>query len=224
MHQSSRPVMAWLLAAVALMAPPCLAAESNSPPAEDQGWVDLFDGKTLGGWKVTEENPDTFLVEQGAIKAAGGRAHLFYQPAGAPAPQFRNFELKMDVRTTSGSNSGIYFHTEYQPTGWPDKGYEAQINSTHRDWRKTGSLYAIKDVREVLVPDAEWYQSHIIVNGKQITLRINGKTAVEFTEPTPPAPPENMQGRFLSDGTFALQAHDPRSVVYFRNIRLKPLE
>jgi hypothetical protein len=125
--------------------------------------------------------------------------------------------------TTPGSNSGIYFHTAYQESGWPSKGYEVQVNNTHTDWRRTGGLYAIQDVKEQLVKDNVWFTEEIIVQGKKVTIKVNGKTTVEYTEPDNAQRPNDMKGRLLSSGTFALQGHDPNSKVYFKNIQVKIL-
>jgi type 1 glutamine amidotransferase len=188
--------------------------------SETTGWINLFDGKTLNGWKASE-NKDTFSVRDGMIVVDGPRSHLFYVgPLGNA--DFKNFEFKADVMTKPGSNSGIYFHTEYQETGWPDKGYEVQVNNTHSDWRKTGGLYAVQDVREG-VNDNEWFTEHIIVQDKRIIIKVNGKTTVDWTEPEDWKPPEGMPGRKISNGTFALQGHDPKSVIYYKNIMFKPL-
>ena len=188
--------------------------------SETTGWINLFDGKTLNGWKASE-NKDTFSVRDGMIVVDGSRSHLFYVgPVGNA--DFKNFEFKADVMTKPGSNSGIYFHTEYQETGWPDKGYEVQVNNTHSDWRKTGGLYAIQDVREG-VNDNEWFTEHIIVQDKRIIIKVNGKTTVDWIEPEDWKPPEGMPVRKISNGTFALQGHDPKSVIYYKNIIFKPL-
>lgn len=184
-------------------------------------WISLFDGKTLNGWKVNE-NPGTFNVENGAIVAAGPRSHLFYNGA-VMNHNFKNFELKVSVMTTPGSNSGIYFHTEFQDDGWPEKGYEAQVNNSHSDWRRTGSLYFIKDNNESPVKDNEWFTEHIIVNGKHITIKINDKIVVEYLEPENVKRPAEIAGRLISKGTFALQGHDPDSKVYFKDIMVRPL-
>jgi hypothetical protein len=136
---------------------------------------------------------------------------------------FKNFELKADVMTTPGSNSGIYFHTEFQEKGWPNRGYEAQINNTQEDPRKTGSLYAIKDVLEAPAKDNEWFTEEITVKGKRIIIKVNGKMLVDYTEPEGVQRPANMAGRLLSSGTFALQGHDPKSKVSFKNIMVRPL-
>lgn len=185
------------------------------------GWISLFDGKSLAGWKVNE-NPESFKVENGAIVANGQRSHLFYDgPVGNH--NFKNFEFKAQVMTTPGSNSGIYFHTEFQKEGWPAKGYEVQVNNTQSDWRRTGGLYAIEDVKLAPAKDNEWFTQHIIVRGKKVTVKINGKTQVEYTEPDNPERPEGMEQRLLSSGTFALQGHDPDSKVFFKDIMVKVL-
>lgn len=188
--------------------------------SETAGWINLFDGRTLNGWKASE-NKDTFSVRDGMIVVDGPRSHLFYVgPVGNA--DFKNFEFKADVMTKPGSNSGIYFHTEYQQTGWPEKGYEVQVNNTHSDWRKTGGLYAVQDVREG-VNDNEWFTEHIIVQGKRIIIKVNGRTTVDWTEPEDWNPPEGMPGRKISNGTFALQGHDPKSVIYYKNVMFRPL-
>jgi len=136
---------------------------------------------------------------------------------------FKNFEFKADVLTKPHSNSGIYFHTAFQQGSWPEKGYEVQVNNSHTDWRRTGSLYGIQDVKEVIVPDDVWYTEYIKVEGKHIIIKINDKVVVDYTEPDNIQKPANGIGRFISSGTFALQGHDPGSTVYFKNIMVKPL-
>jgi hypothetical protein len=195
----------------------CIAAD-NHPPAD---WISLFDGKTLNSWKVGD-NAATFTIENGAIAANGNVAHLFYDgPVGNH--NFKNFEFKADVMTTPGSNSGIYFHTIYQEKGWPAKGYEVQVNNSQTDWRRTGSLYAIQDVREVYVKDNEWYTEYFKVDGKRVIVKLNDKTVVEYIEPDNVKRDTGSEGRVLSSGTFALQGHDPKSKVYFKNIMVKIL-
>jgi hypothetical protein len=188
---------------------------------QENSWISLFDGKSLAGW-TANENPATFTVENGAIVAHGPRSHLFYNGPVANH-NFKNFEFKAQVMTMPNANSGIYFHTEYQEEGWPVKGYEAQVNNTHSDWRKTGGLYAIDDVREAPAQDNVWFTQHIIVNGKRIVVMIDGKTVVDYTEPDNSERSEGMSQRLLSSGTFALQGHDPDSRVLFRDIMVKLL-
>jgi len=185
------------------------------------GWISLFDGKSLTGWKVGE-NASTFSIDNGAIMVAGPRAHIFYD-GKVGEHNFKNFEFKAQVMTTPGSNSGIYFHTQYQEDGWPAKGYEVQVNNSHTDWRRTGSLYSIQDVKDVFVEDNVWYTEHIIVQGKHITIKINDKTVVDYVEPEEVAAKVKDPGRKISSGTFALQGHDPKSKVYYKDIMVKPL-
>jgi hypothetical protein len=184
-------------------------------------WISLFDGKSLNNWKVGE-NASTFSVADGMIIVHGPTAHLFYN-GDVQQHNFKNFELKVDVLTKPGSNSGIYFHTAYQESSWPKKGYEVQVNNSHTDWRRTGSLYGIQDVKEVYVKDNEWYTEYIKVEGKRVIVKLNDKTVVDYTEPDNVQRPKGSEQRVLSSGTFALQGHDPNSKVYFKNIMVKPL-
>ena len=189
--------------------------------AKEEGWKTLFDGKSFNGWKASD-SLDSFQIEDGALVVNGPRAHLFYV-GDVGNHNFKDFEFKADVMTTPGSNSGIYFHTKYQPTGWPDWGYEVQVNHSHGDPVKTGSLYDIKDIRKSPVEDGKWFNHHIIVKGKRIVIKIDGKTVMDFTEPDGFRPPSNHPKRKIGSGTFAFQAHDPKSKVYFKNIQVKPL-
>jgi hypothetical protein len=188
---------------------------------QNNKWISLFDGKTLDGWKVGN-NASSFSIENGTIRVNGDVAHLYYD-GEVQQHNFRNFELKIDVMTTPGSNSGVYFHTQYQEGGWPKKGYEVQVNNSHTDWRRTGSLWAIQDIKETYVKDNEWFTMHIKVKGKRVTVAINDKQVVDYTEPENVQREEGMKERILSSGTFALQGHDPKSKVYYKNIKVKVL-
>ena len=193
-----------------------------TPEEKAAGWQLLFDGKSLNGWKASE-NQGSFVVHpNGLLIVYGKRSHLFYEGPVANH-DFKNFELSAEICALHGANSGVYIHTEYQQTGWPDKGYEIQVNNTHTDVKKGAGLYAIKDNLEAPAKDGEWYTMVVKVEGKHIQTFVNGKQIVDFTEPTPPAPPANMKGRMLSHGTFALQGHDPDSTVLYRNIKVRTL-
>ena len=127
--------------------------------------------------------------------------------------------------TFPNANSGIYFHTKYQEASWPAAGFECQVNNTYeKDPRKTASLYAVKDVKEPLVKDNEWFLYEIVVQGRKVEIKINGKTANTYEAAADYQPPKGMAGRVLGTGTFALQGHDKGSKVMFRNIAVKPLE
>ena len=93
-----------------------------------------------------------------------------------------------------------------------------QVNQTHGDPKKSSGLYAVQDVLEAPAQDEKWYTQEIIVQGKRIITKVDGKTLVDYVEPG------DVQGdRKLSSGTFAIQAHDPKSVVMVKNIKVKPL-
>ncbi len=191
---------------------------SNSAQAGEKGWKSLMDGKTFKGWKANE-NTGSWKIEDGSFVCNGERSHLFYVGDDKP---FKNFEFKCQVKTLPKSNAGIYFHTKYQETGWPKFGYEAQVNNTHGDPKKTGSLYAVKNVFEAPAKDNEWFDYYIKVDGKHILIVVNGKTCVDWTEPSDRKAGKDFT-RILDQGTFCLQAHDPISKVYFRNIQVKRL-
>ena len=134
------------------------------------GWISLFNGKDFTGWKVNE-NTGTFTIKDGAIVSHGDRSHCFLRGSGHNH-DFKDFELKVDVKTEPGSNGGIYFHTAYQDVGWPDKGFEVQVNNTHTDPIKSGSLYHVvdigTDVVSPIVKDNEWFTEDILVKGKTV--------------------------------------------------------
>jgi len=198
----------------------CGWAKDNN---KEEGWISLFDGKSLGGWQASE-NQGTFTVKDRQLVVNGARSHLFYT-GPLRRHNFRNFEFQADVMTTKGSNSGIYFHTEYQEKGWPSKGFECQVNSTHTDRKKTGGLYNVQDVMDnAPSQDGQWFHYYIKVEGKHVLIQIDGKTTVDWTEPEGWVPPKGMEGRKIGQGTIAIQGHDPKSLVYFKNIAIKPLD
>jgi hypothetical protein len=190
-------------------------------PKSSAEWISLFDGQTLDGWSASE-NKETFSVKDGEIVVHGKRSHLFYTGPVNDA-QFTNFEFSADVMTEPGSNSGIYVHTEYQETGWPKKGYECQVNQSHSDWKRTASIYDVVNVKESYVEDSQWYTEYIKVEGKHVQVRINGRLVVDYLEPDNVERPAEWPGRKLSSGTFALQGHDPNSIVHYKNIKVRPL-
>ena len=193
---------------------------------ERDGWVRLFDGVSLNGWKSSAP-ADSFDVVNGAIRAqaSSDQSHLFYTGPVAGA-DFRDFELLIDCLATPGSNGGIYFHSKHQDTGWPDHGYETQVNVTQRDPVKTGSLYNVVKLYETPAKDDEWWTQTITVKGKNIVVKINDKVTADYTEdPEALAKDRSIEsGRRIGEGTFALQAHDPGSTVLYRNIRVKRLD
>lgn len=198
-----------------------IGCSSTTKTHGKKGWISLFDGKSLNGWKASEK-PGTFSVEDGAIKVAGPRSHLFYE-GPVMNHDFKNFEFKALVMTRPGSNSGVYFHTAYQEKGFPDKGFEVQVNNSHTDWKRTAGLYDIKDTRKVYVKDNVWFTLYIKVEGKHVITKINNTLVTDWTQPDGFVPPKGHPGRIIDHGTFALQGHNPESVIFFKDIMVKPL-
>src|SRR5689334_6129883 len=123
-----------ILAALIMSLAPARAADS------EEGFTPIFDGKSFAGWKMSVDNTNTWKIEDGAFVTRGQTAHLFYV---GETNAYKNFDLKVDVMTEPGSNGGIYFHTAYQEKGFPRAGIECQVNVSHSDWIKTGSLYGL---------------------------------------------------------------------------------
>jgi hypothetical protein len=194
--------------------------------AEDD-WIPLFDGHSLAGWKASE-NKNSFKIVDGQIAADGPRSHLFYSGSVRNA-DFKNFELKAEVRARPGANSGIYFHTKFQEGGWPAKGFEVQINNTQKgraeyiERRKTGSLYGVRNVFKAFAEDDRWFQLRVLVQAKEGKVWLDDTLLVDYVEPDPPVTFSDLKVPVLDRGTFALQCHDPGSKVFFRNIRVRPL-
>jgi hypothetical protein len=189
----------WILLAAALS----LCAANKKPNKSD--WQPMFDGATLEGWKAND-HPESWTVKDGVIRGDGPASHLFYM-----REQCVNCEFKAEVRLNHGGNSGMYFRTAFGP-GFP-KGYEAQVDNTHRDPVRTGSLYNFVKVLEQLVPDDTWWTQHVIVEGNHIQIFVNDKKTVDFID---------EQNTYTS-GYLALQQHNAGSVVEFRNLMVKAL-
>jgi len=214
-----REILAMLLAA---------PAATRSWAQDSSEWFPLFDGESLNGWKPSEHE-GTFKVVDGLIVAHGERSHLFYTGPVEHA-DFRNFELEVEIKTMPGANSGVYFHTAFQSSGFPSAGFEVQVENNdpapltgYVERKKTGSLYGVRNVYKTFVQNGEWFRMSILVRGKQVQIRINDMLVVDYVEPDQPFQADPKFQRVLNHGTFALQGHDPGSTTYFRNIRVRPL-
>jgi hypothetical protein len=220
--------MARILRAFLFAAAPLVLAAFVQAPQPEAGFTSLFNGKDFSGWRIA--NPASFKIENGAIVANGSAGHAYYD---GPFRNhlFKDFELKIDVMTHPGSNGGIYILTEFQEKGFPLKGFEVQVNNSGADRVKTGSLYHVLDTGAPLAKDNEWFTETITVKGMNIRVQVNDREAINWTQP------EGWDGSFRAlgvhefagrrigtPGTIALQAHDPKSVVMYRNIRIKALD
>lgn len=181
--------------------------------AQEEGFVSLFDGKTLDGWKINQA-PETFAVEDGAIRANGDCSHLFYE-GKVNGAKFKNFELRLDVMTRANSNGGFFIHTVYKEKGWPS-GYEIQVNNTQKDPQKSGGLYnTVKNLTPF--EDDKWMKYVITVKDGMVIVTVNDKELVNYKT-------EAGTSKLLPDGgTFAIQAHDKGSTTFYKNIRIKVL-
>ncbi len=190
---------------------------------QSTNWQTIFDGETLNGWQKAGENSESISVENGAIKCSGARSHLFYEG------EFKNFEFEAEIKTMAFSNSGIFIHTKYQKEGWPENGYEIQVNNSYRgsvkypERRKTGSVYNIRNVYYPLANDNEWFKMRIKVVENYIEVFVNDVKVNEYIEPENPWRWKGGENWKLGKGTFALQAHDPKSTTFYKNIKVKVL-
>jgi hypothetical protein len=201
-----------------------LRAAGYAPPAYlegESGWISLFDGRTLDGWQASEA-PGTFSVAGGELVVRGPRSHLYYV-GPVQSHEFRDFEFEAEVRTRPGANSGVYFHTRFQQDGWPERGYEVQVNNSHADPSRTAGLYGIADNPRVPAADDQWFLLSIRVEGRHVQTRVNGRVVCDYTEPEGVVREPQYAGRLLGSGTFALQGHDPGSEIHYRNLRVRPL-
>src|SRR5262245_53227198 len=184
-----------------------LPAAADDKKEDKEGWVQLFNGKDLTGWKTHPKDKAKWEVVDGILTAKGKDAgHLFSERG-----DYENFVYRVEAKINDHGNSGQYFRTKFGPS-FPS-GYEAQINSTHRDPVKTGSLYNFVAVKDMLVKPDEWFTQEVTAVGNHIIIKVNGKTTVDFVDK------KNTHMK----GHFALQQHDPGTVVMFRKIEVKEL-
>ncbi|WP_353126171.1 3-keto-disaccharide hydrolase [Parapedobacter pyrenivorans] len=203
----------------------CLTLWFTDAAAQTGRWISLFDGKTLSGWKASENEP-SFRVEDGCIVQEGPRSHLYYM-GDVGSHVFKNFEFKAQVYTFENANSGVYFHTRFQENGFPNYGYEVQVNNSHRDAIRTGSLYNVVDIADKYAIDGEWFELYIKVVGNHVIIKVNGTTVVDYTQMTDKSRlvrKDDHFGRYVESGTFAIQAHDPGSKVKYKDIQVKILD
>ena len=195
-----------LALAAGLVLPAIARADDAAGP-----WVEIFNGKDLKGWEAYDakgkaELGTTWKVEDGVIHGSGPTSHLF-----TPRGDYKNFRYRCEIKIADKGNSGMYFRTAKGP-GFP-KGYEAQVNSTHGDPLRTGTLYGFVPVRDKLVPPDTWFTQEVEAIGNHITILVNGKKVVDFTDPK----------NTYKEGFFAFQQHDPGSQVWIRKVEVQEL-
>ncbi len=190
----------------------------------ETGWVPLFDGHALDGWRAPDGN-DNWRVAEGSLIGRGS-GYLYYD-GPAEGGDFLNFELTAAARTTPGAVSGIWFHTRPRP-GTPAGGYEVRINngtgqrSKPGGWLRTGSLAGVRNICTSCAADGTWFELRVSVIGKRIRVWVDGMPTVDYVEPADP-PRGPGRSRRLSRGTVALRGPGPRGTVTFRSVRIRPL-
>jgi 3-keto-disaccharide hydrolase len=208
-----------------------LAAAAQGPAPLEPGFTSLFNGKDLTGWKVGGP-PESFAIRDGAIVAQGPASHAYYDGA-LRNHRFREFELKLDIMAQAGANGGVYIFTDFEQVGgtervsgrFPSKGFEVQVyNGTGGP--RTGSLYHVVDiVDQSPTKDGQWFTMTITVKGSTISVKIDDKQVVNWTQTSDWDGGQEGPGRRITGpGTIALQAHDAKSAVLYKNIRIKPLD
>ena len=170
---------------------------------DNQGWIVIFDGKTLNGWKANE-SPENWTVVDGMLSGHGTKSHLFYMKH-----ECVDCEFQAEIKLAKNSNSGMYFRTQFGP-GFPN-GYEAQVNNSHTDPVRTGSLYNMVKIYDPLVADDTWWTQRIRAVGQHIEIWVNDKKTVDYFD----------ENNTHSKGYLALQQHDPGSSVFYRNLKMR---
>jgi hypothetical protein len=182
--------------------------------AADPAWSSLFDGKSLDGWEKVGQDKSVWEVKEGAIVGSGPASMLVC--TNGP---YKNFRYRAEVRINDGGNSGLYFRTTRKP-GFAD-GYEAQIDSTHSDPIRTGSLYGLCHVYQQHVKPDTWFKYELEVRddvwrGSDITrikVTVDGNELYEYLD----------FALTFKEGYFAFQQHDPGSQVMIRNVAVQRL-
>ena len=209
---------------------PLVAAASvltNSVSAAESGFVDIFDGKTLNGWKLIGGSGRGYIVEDGKIicpKDGGG--NLFTEK------EYGNFVLRFDFKLDEGSNNGIGIRAPYQGDA-AYMGMEIQVLDDYSDRYKGkirpeqhhGSVYdTIAAKKEALKPVGQWNSEEIRAEGRHITVTLNGEviTDADLNSVTNPKTIEKHPGMFRDSGHIGFLGHN--EYVEFKNLRIKDLD
>lgn len=188
------------------------------------GLTPLYDGTSLSGWRTVPGSQGEFAVEDGTIRATGGRGFLESERTAA------NFVLQFDAITHGDAlNSGVFFRAQPGTEKAPSNGYELQIQSGVKDNDRnqpadfgTGAIFRRVAARRVVSSDREWFTATLVADGPHFTSWINGIPVVDWTD-TRAANDNPREGLRLDAGHLSLQGHDPTTNLQFRNLRLVDL-
>lgn len=173
--------------------------------AIEEGFISLFDGKSLNGWHLM--NGAKFEVEDGVIKHDKGHGWL------RSDKQYADFNIRMEFRFLKPKqDGGLFLRAGMEGKDWPDKKYEIQIENTARMGIIFGAKHSlnVELAKKALKPDGQWNEYDITVVGPKIEVRLNGEL-VSSTE----------AATSLKKGYLGLQAED--GLHEYRNIRVKDL-
>ena len=177
-----------------------------SPADVKSGWIALFDGETLYGWKPEPGKAANWNVTDGQIQANEGETSLLRTTS-----QFDNFMLRLEFKCSESSNSGVFLRTSPQPKNPSSDCYELNI-AAPSDPFPTGSLVGRKRTQRRQEPARRgWNQLNVIAQGNRITASLNGTKTMDYVDPQP-----------LGKGYIGLQFKSGN--IAFRNVHLKPLD
>jgi len=192
-----------------------LVATSTRAAEPSEGFVPLFDGKTLAGW---EGNEKMFRVEEGCIVGGSLDEKIPHNEFLCTTKEYENFELRLRVKALGkGVNAGIQFRSKRIPNHHEVIGYQADVGG---GW--WGKLYDESRRRKVLagsgdakVNDGDWNDYVIRADGPHIQLWLNGVKTVDYTE---------KEYGIARSGVIAVQIHGgPPSEAWYKDVFIKEL-
>lgn len=169
----------------------------------------LFDGESIDKWQIAGD----VTVDNGVLLLNDGAALTL------KSGSYIDFELNVKARTVGNGKGYIAFHTNS-----PDNGYKVALNNdleSSQWWTKTGSLLSVRNLTKSVVNTNEWFDLDIRVEGKAITVSLNGSKVVEYIEPASPYRTSNHATKLLSSGKFAIQSTE--GTIEFESIEVTPL-
>ena len=181
----------------------------------EPGWTRLFDGKSLDGWKVNDfSNGSHWEVKDGEMRGSG-TASMIASERG----DLKNYRLRAEVKINDKGNSGMYLRSTESP-GFVD-GYECQINASHSDPIRTGSIYTWVHLYDAVNQPDEWFTLEVEVKdvdyrgaiATSILVTADDEVLFQFLDHT-----RQHQG-----GHVAFQQHDPGSKISIRKVEVMPL-
>ncbi len=189
---------------VVLLCGTATANEHNklTPEERADGWLLLFDGETLFGWRAAGDAD--FRVDDGRIVVSSGDVCLL-----RTTTQFGDYELKVDFRAAEGTNSGVFLRTSPDPTKVDRDCYELNIAPPDNPF-PTGSFVQRQKVTDAQDVPGEWHTYEISANEGHFVIRLDGRELLSYTDAHP-----------VGKGFIGLQHNQGK--VEFRNVKLKPL-